>query len=546
MDLLLAFVISMVASMALIPPLMRVAGRLHVLDDPESRKVHTEPIPRVGGIAMVAGALLPLFIWLDMDATLIAYLSAAVVLLIFGAWDDRVNLHPGIKFTGQLIAVLIVMLVGHVSIDSLILGERMLLPEWLGFALTLLFLLGVTNAINLSDGLDGLAGGTTLLCCAALMLLGQSWGVTFVVTVSVALMGSILGFLRFNTHPARVFMGDAGSQFLGFSVGVLCILLTRQAATPLSTALPLLLIGLPVLDTLAVIFMRLQAHKSPFSADRKHFHHRLLALGVDHHEAVIVIYGVQAALLLLAWQLRFESDLLIVGAFLGIAVLIFGGLVLLEQKGWRWRDPETARRRESSPLSRGVHWLAAEQRLPRWSARIALLCAGVYLLGIAAYADSITEDLGWLAAIGLAALVFAALWNRAGFADNWLVRGTLYVAVMSAVYLDHLTTLMPTPVQAAKWIFLPLLALAVAVSFRLSRQRRFEATPLDLLLIFAALALPNLPGLGGAPSNFGFSIAKLVALCYVVEMIAAMGSRLRTALIAVVIAFDLLIAVRAF
>ena len=127
--------------------------------------------------------------------------------------------------------------------------------------------------------LDGLAGGTTLLCCAALALLEQNWDVRFVETVGGRADGRDPGFLRFNTHPARIFMGDAGSQFLGFSVGVLSILLTKQTATPLSTALPLLLVGLPMLDTLTVMVLRLHAGRSPFAADRNHFHHRLLAPG---------------------------------------------------------------------------------------------------------------------------------------------------------------------------------------------------------------------------------------------------------------------------
>ena len=193
-----------------------------------------------------------------------SYLLAVIVLLVFGAWDDRVNLSAPAKLAGQLCAVLIVMLAGHVSIDSLMLGERMILPPWLSFSLTLLFLLGITNAINLADGLDGLAGGTTLLCYAALALLAHNWELRFVETVAVALMGAIVGFLRFNTYPARIFMGDAGSQFLGFSLGILSILLTQQGATPISTAVPLLLIGLPVIDTLTGIALRLRlgAHRS--------------------------------------------------------------------------------------------------------------------------------------------------------------------------------------------------------------------------------------------------------------------------------------------
>ncbi len=353
MDLLFAFVIAMVVTMALIPPLARAAGRLHVLDDPESRKVHSQPIPRVGGIAMVAGTALPLCLWLPMDRTVLAYLLAVIVLLVFGVWDDRVNLGALTKLSGQLIAVLIVILVGHVSIDSMMLSERVALPHWLSFGLTMLFLLGITNAINLSDGLDGLAGGTTLLCCAALALLGAKWDVRFVETVGIVLMGAILGFLRFNTHPARIFMGDAGSQFLGFSVGVLSILLTKQAATPLSTAMPLLLIGLPVLDTLIVMVLRLHAGRSPFAADRNHFHHRLLYLGFDQYEVVTAVYSVQCLLLLLAWQLRYENDLLILASFVGFAVLFTGGLMRLERLGWRWRVAGTASY-HSSPLARLV------------------------------------------------------------------------------------------------------------------------------------------------------------------------------------------------
>jgi UDP-GlcNAc:undecaprenyl-phosphate GlcNAc-1-phosphate transferase len=545
MDLLFAFVIAMVVTMALIPLLARAAGRLNVLDDPDSRKVHSQPIPRVGGIAMVAGTVLPLWLWLPMDPTLLGYLLAVIVLLVFGAWDDRVNLGALTKFSGQLIAVLIIILVGHVSIDSIMLGERLPLPHWLGFGLTLLFLLGITNAINLSDGLDGLAGGTTLLCCAALALLGANWDVRFVETVGIVLMGAILGFLRFNTHPARIFMGDAGSQFLGFSVGVLSILLTKQTATPLSTAMPLLLIGLPVLDTLTVMVLRLYAGRSPFAADRNHFHHRLLDLGFDQYEVVTVIYSVQCLLLLLAWQLRYENDLLIVASFVGFALLFTGGLMRLERVGWRWRVAGTASYR-SSPLARLRAWLRAPERFPRWSIRAVGLCAVVYLLGVALYAERVPRDLGWLSALCLVSLLLSGRWARSAFGDTWLARIPLYVAVMVAVYLDQGTSTHASVWQAVKFAFLPLLAISVVLAIRLSAQRRFEATPLDLLLIFGALALPNLPGVAAASSNLGLSAAKLVVLCYGVEMIAVVGSHLRVALLGAVGVFYVLIAVRAF
>ena len=307
MDLLLAFILAMALTMALIPLLMRRAGAMHVLDAPAERKVHERPMPRVGGIAMAVGVAVPLLLWLRLrPAHRGLRWSSALIVLLFGVWDDRATLSPGIKFLGQLIAVRIVVLVGGVEIHSLTFAARVELPAIVAAPLTVLFLLGVTNAINLSDGLDGLAGGTTFLCCAAIALLGFGTDLAFVSTVAVVVMGSLLGFLRYNSFPARVFMGDGGSQFLGFTVGVLAVLLTQNEALPFSAALPLLLLGLPILDTLTVIAIRLRERRSPFSADKNHLHHRLLGLGFEHFEAVGVIYLLQGALFLLAWQLRFQ------------------------------------------------------------------------------------------------------------------------------------------------------------------------------------------------------------------------------------------------
>ena len=542
MDLLLAFVIAMMVTMSAIPALARAAGRLHVVDEPGIRKVHTRPIPRVGGLAMAGGALLPLCLWVPLNRTLTGYLLAVAVLLVFGAWDDRVALRAGAKFAGQLIAVVVVIVVGDVTIDTLTLSTPLALPRWLGDVLTAIFLLGITNAINLADGLDGLAGGTTLLCCAAVALFAQNWGLHFDATLSIVLMGAILGFLRFNTFPARIFMGDAGSQFLGLSVGVLSILLTKGAATPLSTTIPLLLIGLPLLDTLIVMALRIHAGRSPFAADRSHIHHRLMRLGFDHHEAVIIIYAVQCLMLLLAWQLKFESDLLITGVFLGLTLGLAVGLILLERAGWQWHHASAA---DQSAVARLRAWLVAEAQLSRHSIRLACLCATVYFLGVALYAHAGSRDIGWLAVAGLVTLTLGALWRRAAFAQTWVARASLYVAVMVVVYLDQTDVNLSSTLHVAKMIDLPVLALSVAVSLRLSRGLRFAVTPLDLLLVFVAIALSLLPGLAGAPHNLGISAVKLVVMGYAVELIASVGSRLRIALFGATYVFYALVALRA-
>ncbi len=167
MALLIAFIVAMLITMALVPVLVRFAPMLRIIDLPGGRHVHTTPVPKVGGIAMVVGALAAMFIAVPSGLRPYgAYIAASLVILAFGVWDDRVELRPWAKLAGQLLAILIVMTFGGISIESYTLSETYALPVWIGAPLTVVFILGVTNAINLSDGLDGLAGGTTLLTAA--------------------------------------------------------------------------------------------------------------------------------------------------------------------------------------------------------------------------------------------------------------------------------------------------------------------------------------------------------------------------------------------
>jgi len=524
MDLLLAFILAMALTMALIPALMRRAGAMHVLDEPAERKVHGRPMPRVGGIAMAVGVAVPLLLWLDLDWLTAAYLASALIVLLFGVWDDRATLSPGLKFLGQLIAVHIVVLVGGVEIHSVTFASRVELPELIAAPLTVLVLLGVTNAINLSDGLDGLAGGTTFLCCAAIALLSYGTDQAFVATVAVVVMGGLLGFLRYNSYPARVFMGDGGSQFLGFTVGVLAVLLTQNESLPFSAALPLLLLGLPILDTLTVIAIRLREGRSPFSADKNHLHHRLLGRGFEHFEAVGVIYLLQGVLFLLAWQLRYHSDVTIVAVFLGFAATLLLVLFAAERRGWRWHGLGSFRL-GTAQISETLVRLKQPGLMPRWTAIVVMGCLLLYFASVAVMVGPVGRDIGWLA-VGLCTVLGLAILQRSTMSGiEAITQGALYVAVVIAVYLDHVATDLPRLFVVAKLVIFPVLTLAVVLRLRLSRERRFEVTPLDLLVIFVALALPNLPGLRGAPSNLGFSVAKLIVLFYALEMLAGHSPR---------------------
>lgn len=524
-QLLLGFLLAMSVTMALIPPLIRVAGRLNILDAPDQRKVHTSPVPRVGGIAMAAGTLLALMLSGEFAQPMPAYLAGIVVLLGFGVWDDRVSLSAGPKFLGQIIAILLIMTWGEVSISSITLIERWSLPVWVGMPLTFLFLLGVTNAINLADGLDGLAGGTTLLSLSALALLSLTSGNPFVGVVAIVVIGAILGFLRFNTHPARVFMGDSGSQILGFSAAVLAVVLTQDQETPLSSALPLLLLGIPLMDTLMVMTQRMLAGRSPFRADRNHVHHRLLALGFDHHEAVIVIYLLQASLFVTAWYLRYESDLTIVSVFAVFALAAIGLLQSATRVGWRLRVVHAGGALPQSSLARALRWLRMPEHLPRWTLLAIAATVTIYFICIAAVCPNPSVDVRVMAAV-LAAGIGLALLLRWRTAEAGLIdKGALYIAVVMAVYFDRQAQATQEFSAVWQWLLFGVLVLSIALRFRLASDRRFRITPLDVLVIFAAVVIPNLPGSIVAPATLGESIAKLIALLYGVEMLLGATGR---------------------
>jgi UDP-GlcNAc:undecaprenyl-phosphate GlcNAc-1-phosphate transferase len=333
--LFLAFVVALAVTAVLIPLLAHWAPSIGLTDVPNARKVHSAPVPRVGGIAMAAGLFTSTILTVDLTQPVRGLLLALLVLVGFGLWDDRVNLGYGAKFIGQVIAVTICMTIGGIHVGEISLLGLGSIPPLVSTAVTFVFLIGITNAINLADGLDGLAGGMALLCLSAIALFSVMSGNSTVTPIALIEAGAVLGFLRFNTHPARVFMGDCGSQMLGLSVGALALLATQSETSALSAALPLLLLGLPIMDTLAVMVTRIRAGRSPFSADRNHLHHRLLSLGLAHREAVLIIYLLQSGLVLLAYFLRFDLDTEIVLAFCVFASSVLVSLYLAGRWGWK-------------------------------------------------------------------------------------------------------------------------------------------------------------------------------------------------------------------
>jgi UDP-GlcNAc:undecaprenyl-phosphate GlcNAc-1-phosphate transferase len=512
------FLLGMVVTMAWLPVLVRLATRWSILDQPGARKVHSVPIPRVGGLAMALGVFIAAFLAIDLQPQDRWFLAAAGVLVIFGALDDRFDLHYRVKLAGQLLAAGIVLTAGEVQIHTITLDDRIWLPLWVSLPLTMFFLVGVTNAVNLADGLDGLAGGTTFLCLCAVALLSSVGDQSGGTALALAFAGAVLGFLRFNTYPASVFMGDAGSQLLGFTIGVLSIRATQASTSEVSAAIPVLLLALPILDTLSVMVQRVSEGRSPFSADKNHIHHKLLAMGFDHHEAVMVIYLVQADLFVLAYFLRYESDLLIGGVVSGIfaaSLLIF---YLAARSNWRLRGARGAD--NGSPLTRLVTAIQQPKLLPLLSYRVIACSLALYASLIMWKTAQFSIDLRLLI-LGLFAVTIALLAILRGRPLSLAEKAVVYVTAAVLVYLDAVVGSEDRVISVLTWVTVSGAALATAIRLRLHNDRRFQVTPLDLIVLFMALVVPSLPGPLHLPDGSAPAIAKLVILFYAIEMLVS-------------------------
>jgi UDP-GlcNAc:undecaprenyl-phosphate GlcNAc-1-phosphate transferase len=512
-QLFLAFVVALSVTAALIPVLVHWAPTIGLTDAPGPRKVHSIPVPRVGGLAMAVGLLLPTLLTVELTPSIRGLLLGLVVLLLFGLWDDRVTLGYRTKFAGQVLAAGLCMVVGNVHIGTLMIGSVIVLPQSVSIFITFVFLIGITNAVNLADGLDGLAGGLVLLCLCAIALFAAMSGNGTVVEMALIEAGAVLGFLRFNTHPARIFMGDSGSQMLGFSVGALALLATQGEASPLSAALPLLLLGLPIMDTLTVMLTRIRAGRSPFSADSNHLHHRLLALGFAHREAVLLIYMMQVALVLLAYFLRFESDSEVFIAFCVFAGLVLGLLRRATQAGWHLKYLG-----ESGGIRRYINGFTPAARIPTLALGVMTTCLAIYATTVLASSRRVGADLGLMCLGMLIVLLLLTSW-KAQRSLQWFERTATYISVVLLVYLDQTMPNKPALLTTLSWTCVGITGAAALVRFWLSPTRRFELTTLDLIVLFIALVLPNLPGSIALPADLPGGIAKAVILLYVVEML---------------------------
>ncbi|MBI4775006.1 MAG: undecaprenyl/decaprenyl-phosphate alpha-N-acetylglucosaminyl 1-phosphate transferase [Deltaproteobacteria bacterium] len=522
---LFALILAFYVTVILVPLTNRLAPLFGAVDQPDGkRKVHRIPTPRTGGIALAGGILVPVWLWVPLTLPFKAFFTGAAIIFILGLLDDLFQLDYKKKFLGQFLGVLAVMVIGkfYVSDLGMWFGYDISLTPWIGIPLTILFLLAGANAINLADGLDGLAGGLCIFIFGCIALLAYGQNEMAIVTCCLVIVGALLGFLRYNTFPATVFMGDTGSQLLGFSAGVLSLYLTQSESSALARTLPLLIVGFPLLDMASVMAERLLEGHSPFLADKRHFHHRLLKMGASHIASVVYIYILQGGMLFLALYLRYYPEEWVCLTYLLIAIPILMVPWISIRSGWKigrvlnwgegWADVlgrNTFERLQqgclavlSILLSAGLVWLALSS-VPRF--------------------QSLWEPLlFWL--VALAAL--ASYWIRRSMFPT-MVRFSLYLLGFYLLFSTQGERLafLSVSISVYNYVFWGSIAFILAVYLVISRFRDLGVSTLDYLLLLLVALIPFLPMEQIREFHLGTIAGGMIVLLWTTEVILRNGRK---------------------
>ena len=328
-DLWAPLVVAALVTALFTPLSILLAPKLGAMDVPrDARRVHNKPMPRFGGIAIYAGIMVGLAIFAQTQRHLSAVMVGCTLIYILGAIDDLKGMKPIVKFAGQVVSASVVFAMGlRINFITNWFGEgHMDLGIAVCYIVTVIWLVAITNAVNLVDGLDGLAAGISAISALSIAYISYIHGWYGPTICMMVLAGACIGFLPFNFHPAKTFMGDGGSQLLGFSIAALSILGTVKSATVVAVVIPVLVLGLPIIDTAMAIVRRTIRHQSIASADKEHLHHRILRAGFGQRRAVLLMYSVSGIMGIMA--ILYSRDLFIECIGLAfIAAMIIGVLM---------------------------------------------------------------------------------------------------------------------------------------------------------------------------------------------------------------------------
>ena len=326
-SVILAAAVAFAFCYLLTPKVKKFAEFVGAIDIPNDRRINDHPVPRMGGLAIFVGFMVSMILFVQLSPQIAGMLLGACIIVAMGALDDIVCLKPWVKLAGQCVAAFVAIRCGivfnAVSTLSFMSSKAFVETGWYSIPLTFLWIVGCTNAVNLIDGLDGLAVGVSAISSATLLIVSALVSENTAVTVVMAgLVGACLGFIPYNHNPAKIFMGDVGSQFLGFVLSTASIIGMFKMHALVTFFVPVIAMAVPLADTTFAFVRRIAKGQSPFKADKGHFHHRLLAMGLDQKQAVMVLYAISAFMGLLAVALAGTSSAVRILCMLLMAVIV--------------------------------------------------------------------------------------------------------------------------------------------------------------------------------------------------------------------------------
>lgn len=322
----LPFLISFAISLILTPVVIKVGPKFGYLDIPkDNRRMHKRPMPIAGGVAIYLAATVAILVFIPLNKNIISLLIGSTVILISGLLDDKYSISPKAKIFFQLAAGLIIALSGSQIefFTNIISTKEVVWLKYLSIPVTLFWICGITNTVNLIDGLDGLAAGISLISAVSLMCIALKMNLLAVAIIAAAIGGGCLGFLPYNFNPAKIFMGDTGALYLGFMLSYISIQGVMKYATTLMIFVPVLVLGVPVFDTAFAMIRRYISGKKIFAADKGHLHHRLLALGLTQRQTVLILYAISLIFGILANVISDFDPVIGIIISLLIIILIF-------------------------------------------------------------------------------------------------------------------------------------------------------------------------------------------------------------------------------
>lgn len=333
------FVIAVLVAFVTAPLSIKIAHRLGVIDMPkDARRVHNKPIPRFGGMAIFLGTTAALFIPAGMNTNIRTAMIGGVLMYLLGIADDIKDLKPIVKFAGQIVVASIVYAMGiRITFISNYFGAtvtdahaNVILSGSVAYLITVFWIVGITNAVNLMDGLDGLAAGSVAIMSISLAYIayihGARLGSMPVCIALVAVAGGCLGFLPYNFSPAKTFMGDGGALYLGYMLAVLSVISPLKRATVVGALVPMLTLAVPIFDTMLAMLRRILKHESIMTADKGHLHHHLMAAGFGQRRSVLIMYGIVGIMgevaVLISRELYKDAAMLFMIALLYLCIIV--------------------------------------------------------------------------------------------------------------------------------------------------------------------------------------------------------------------------------